>query len=215
MAEVTTVKIPPCNFSDLQLWFSTCERTFALGVSKAITDTCTKFNYVASNLPPEAAAIKFGMRSPKMSVLSFKANERLSESRDLLGGGVNIVDMKRTLQTKAIFFRIFDSSITECSGEITSMEGYLADVQIIVLKNSQIFTVAWTGFIRFSIAFTKSKTCGSSPKLALQSNVHFQNPATVRKVGSRTLWTEITPAKKPESLDHHRLRGQYICSRYF
>ncbi|GFY47817.1 transposon Tf2-9 polyprotein [Trichonephila inaurata madagascariensis] len=57
MAEVTAVKIPPYNFSDPQLWFSTCERTFALGVPKAITATCTKFNYVVSNLPPETAAI--------------------------------------------------------------------------------------------------------------------------------------------------------------
>ncbi|GFR28823.1 transposon Tf2-9 polyprotein [Trichonephila clavata] len=57
MAEITTVKIPPYNFSDPQLWFSTCERTFALGVPKAITDTCTRFNYIVSNLPPEAAAI--------------------------------------------------------------------------------------------------------------------------------------------------------------
>ncbi|GFX51284.1 transposon Tf2-9 polyprotein [Trichonephila clavipes] len=51
------VKIPPYNFNDPQLWFSTCERTFALGVPKAITDTGTKFNYIVSNLPPEAAAI--------------------------------------------------------------------------------------------------------------------------------------------------------------
>ncbi|GFQ97987.1 peptidase A2 domain-containing protein [Trichonephila clavata] len=57
MAEITAVKIPPYNFSDPQLWFSTCERTFALGVPKAITDTCTNFNYIVSNLPPEAAAI--------------------------------------------------------------------------------------------------------------------------------------------------------------
>ncbi|GFQ71039.1 transposon Tf2-9 polyprotein [Trichonephila clavata] len=57
MAEITAVKIPPYNFSDPQLWFSTCERTFALGVPKAITDTCTKFNCIVSNLPPEAAAI--------------------------------------------------------------------------------------------------------------------------------------------------------------
>ncbi|GFY71715.1 transposon Tf2-9 polyprotein [Trichonephila inaurata madagascariensis] len=57
MAEVTAVKIPPYNFSDPQLWFSTCERTFALGVPKAITDTCTKFNYIVASLPPEAAAI--------------------------------------------------------------------------------------------------------------------------------------------------------------
>ncbi|GFY41817.1 transposon Tf2-9 polyprotein [Trichonephila inaurata madagascariensis] len=55
--EVTAVKIPPYNFSDPQLWFSTCERTFALGVPKAITDTCTKFNYIVASLPPEAAAI--------------------------------------------------------------------------------------------------------------------------------------------------------------
>ncbi|GFY12809.1 transposon Tf2-9 polyprotein [Trichonephila clavipes] len=58
MAEVTAVKIPPYNFSDPQLWFSTCERTFTLGVPKAITDTCTKFNYIVSNLPPEATAIQ-------------------------------------------------------------------------------------------------------------------------------------------------------------
>ncbi|GFV82120.1 transposon Tf2-9 polyprotein [Trichonephila clavipes] len=52
MAEITAVKIPPFNFNDPQLWFSTCERTFALGVPKAITDTFTKFNYIVSNLPP-------------------------------------------------------------------------------------------------------------------------------------------------------------------
>ncbi|GFQ74894.1 transposon Tf2-9 polyprotein [Trichonephila clavata] len=57
MAEITAVKILPYNFSDPQLWFFTCERTFALGVPKAITDTCTKFKYIVSNLPPEAAAI--------------------------------------------------------------------------------------------------------------------------------------------------------------
>ncbi|GFS98869.1 hypothetical protein TNCV_3528521 [Trichonephila clavipes] len=57
MAEITAVKIPPFNFNDPQLWFSMCERTFALGVPKAITDTFTKFNYIVSNLPPEAAAI--------------------------------------------------------------------------------------------------------------------------------------------------------------
>ncbi|GFQ85360.1 transposon Tf2-9 polyprotein [Trichonephila clavata] len=57
MAEITAVKISPYNFSDPQLWFSACERTFALGVPKTITDTCTKFNYIVSNLPPEATAI--------------------------------------------------------------------------------------------------------------------------------------------------------------
>ncbi|GFW71896.1 transposon Tf2-9 polyprotein [Trichonephila clavipes] len=57
MAEITAVKIPPFNFNDPQLWFFKCERTFALGVPKAITDTFTKFNYIVSNLPPEAAAI--------------------------------------------------------------------------------------------------------------------------------------------------------------
>ncbi|GFW29869.1 transposon Tf2-9 polyprotein [Trichonephila clavipes] len=40
-----------------QLWFSTCERTFALGILKAITDTRPKFNCIVSNLPSEAAAI--------------------------------------------------------------------------------------------------------------------------------------------------------------
>ncbi|GFT39121.1 transposon Tf2-9 polyprotein [Trichonephila clavipes] len=34
-----------------------CEQTLALGVSKPITDTGTKFNYIVSHLPPEAAAI--------------------------------------------------------------------------------------------------------------------------------------------------------------
>ncbi|GFT13175.1 transposon Tf2-9 polyprotein [Nephila pilipes] len=57
MAEVTAVKIPPYNFNDPQLWFSTCKRTFALGVPKTITDTCTKFNYIVSHLAPEAASI--------------------------------------------------------------------------------------------------------------------------------------------------------------
>ncbi|GFV12279.1 transposon Tf2-9 polyprotein [Trichonephila clavipes] len=49
--------MPPYNFSDPQLLFSTCERTFAHGVPKPITDTCTKFNYIISHLPAEAAAI--------------------------------------------------------------------------------------------------------------------------------------------------------------
>ncbi|GFU80955.1 hypothetical protein TNCV_1277011 [Trichonephila clavipes] len=53
MAEVTAVKILSYNLGKPQLWFSPCERTFALGVPKAITDTCTKFNYIVSNLPPE------------------------------------------------------------------------------------------------------------------------------------------------------------------
>ncbi|GFS58683.1 transposon Tf2-6 polyprotein [Nephila pilipes] len=61
MAEVTAVKITPYNFSDPQLWFATCERTFALGVPKPITDTCTKFNYIVSHLPLEAAAIVKGI----------------------------------------------------------------------------------------------------------------------------------------------------------
>ncbi|GFV89882.1 transposon Tf2-9 polyprotein [Trichonephila clavipes] len=57
MAEVTTVKIPPYNFSDPQLWLNMCERNFALGVPKPITDVYTKSNYIVSNLPPVAAAI--------------------------------------------------------------------------------------------------------------------------------------------------------------
>ncbi|GFW11100.1 transposon Tf2-9 polyprotein [Trichonephila clavipes] len=57
MAEITAVKIPPFNFNDPQLWFSTCEQTFALRVPKPITDTFTKFNYIVSNLPPQAATI--------------------------------------------------------------------------------------------------------------------------------------------------------------
>ncbi|GFX15610.1 transposon Tf2-9 polyprotein [Trichonephila clavipes] len=57
MAEVTAVKIPLYNFIDPQLWFSTWEQTFALRVMKVITGTYTKFNYIVSNLPPEAAAI--------------------------------------------------------------------------------------------------------------------------------------------------------------
>ncbi|GFY38435.1 transposon Tf2-9 polyprotein [Trichonephila inaurata madagascariensis] len=57
MAEVTAVKIPPYNFSDPQLWFSTCERAFALSVHKAIMGTYTKVNYIVSNMPPKVAAI--------------------------------------------------------------------------------------------------------------------------------------------------------------
>ncbi|GFU71636.1 transposon Tf2-9 polyprotein [Trichonephila clavipes] len=80
MAEVTAVKIPPYDFSDPQLWFSTCERTFALGVPKSITDTCTKFNYIVSNLPPEPplltpqeseSACSFTQRSERAYVRTF------------------------------------------------------------------------------------------------------------------------------------------------
>ncbi|GFU18992.1 transposon Tf2-9 polyprotein [Trichonephila clavipes] len=80
MAEVTEVKTPPNNFSDPQLWFSSFERTFALGVPKAITDTCTKFNYIVSNLPPEATTVacSFAQRSERASVGTFS-----SASKDL------------------------------------------------------------------------------------------------------------------------------------
>ncbi|GFU30912.1 transposon Tf2-9 polyprotein [Trichonephila clavipes] len=57
MAEVTAVKTPPFNFNDPELWLSTCERTFALGLPNGITYTTTKFDYIVSNLPPEATAI--------------------------------------------------------------------------------------------------------------------------------------------------------------
>ncbi|GFS46370.1 transposon Tf2-9 polyprotein [Nephila pilipes] len=57
MAEIAAVKIPPYNFSGPQLWFAPRKRTFSLGVPKPITDTCTKFNYIVSHLPPEAATI--------------------------------------------------------------------------------------------------------------------------------------------------------------
>ncbi|GFT63816.1 peptidase A2 domain-containing protein [Trichonephila clavipes] len=73
MAEVTAVKIPPYNFCDPQLWFSTCERTFALGVPKAITDTCTKFNYIVSNLPPRKPPQFFAQRSEGAYVGTFSS----------------------------------------------------------------------------------------------------------------------------------------------
>ncbi|GBN54786.1 Transposon Tf2-9 polyprotein [Araneus ventricosus] len=57
MTEISAVRIPPYNFGDPHLWFAMCDRTFALGVPKAVTDSVTKFNYIVSNLPPEAAAI--------------------------------------------------------------------------------------------------------------------------------------------------------------
>ncbi|GFT85833.1 transposon Tf2-9 polyprotein [Nephila pilipes] len=57
IAEIAAVKIPPYNFSDSQLWFAIWKRNFSLGVPKPITDTCTKFNYIVSHLPPKAAAI--------------------------------------------------------------------------------------------------------------------------------------------------------------
>lgn len=57
MTEISAVRIPPYNFGDPHLWFAMCDRTFGLGVPKAVTDSVTKFNYIVSNLPPEAAAI--------------------------------------------------------------------------------------------------------------------------------------------------------------
>ncbi|GBO42553.1 hypothetical protein AVEN_87181-1 [Araneus ventricosus] len=54
MTEISAVRIPPYNFGDPHLWFAMCDRTFGLG---AVTDSVTKFNYIVSNLPPEAAAI--------------------------------------------------------------------------------------------------------------------------------------------------------------
>lgn len=55
--EVGAVKIPAYNFADPSLWFLMCEATFELGTPKAISESKTKFNYIASNLPPEAATV--------------------------------------------------------------------------------------------------------------------------------------------------------------
>lgn len=55
--EVGAVKIPAYNFADPSLWFLMCEATFELGNPKAISESKTKFNYIASNLPPEAATV--------------------------------------------------------------------------------------------------------------------------------------------------------------
>lgn len=57
MAEVSAVKIPPYNYSDPALWFILCESTFELGTPKAITDSKTKYNYVVSHIPPDAASL--------------------------------------------------------------------------------------------------------------------------------------------------------------
>ncbi|GBO20659.1 hypothetical protein AVEN_213678-1 [Araneus ventricosus] len=57
MTEVGAVRIPPYNFSYPHLWFAMCDRTFGLEVLKPVTDSATKFNYIVSNLQPEADAI--------------------------------------------------------------------------------------------------------------------------------------------------------------
>lgn len=54
---VNAVKIPVYNFGDPALWFTMCESTFELGTPKPITESRTKFNYIVSHLPPEAATI--------------------------------------------------------------------------------------------------------------------------------------------------------------
>lgn len=51
------LKIPGYNFADPALWFHMCECTFELGAPKAISESRTKFNYIVSHLPPEAASI--------------------------------------------------------------------------------------------------------------------------------------------------------------
>lgn len=57
MTDVCAVKIPTYNFQDPALWFTMCEATFELGTPKPITESKTKFNYIISHLPPEAATI--------------------------------------------------------------------------------------------------------------------------------------------------------------
>ncbi|GBO15314.1 hypothetical protein AVEN_87929-1 [Araneus ventricosus] len=56
MTEVGAVKIPPYNFSYPHLWFAMCDRSLGLEVLKPVTDNVTKFNYIVSNLQPEADA---------------------------------------------------------------------------------------------------------------------------------------------------------------
>ncbi|GFS63826.1 transposon Tf2-9 polyprotein [Trichonephila clavipes] len=57
MNDVGTVKIPAYNFHHPTLWFTMCDSTFQPGCPKAIiTDSRTKFNYIA-NLPPESSTI--------------------------------------------------------------------------------------------------------------------------------------------------------------
>ncbi|GBM37945.1 hypothetical protein AVEN_46249-1 [Araneus ventricosus] len=57
MSEVGAVQIPVYNRSDPALWFIMCESTFKVAVTKPITESVTKFNYVVSHLPPEVASL--------------------------------------------------------------------------------------------------------------------------------------------------------------
>ncbi|XP_035210911.1 uncharacterized protein LOC118185191 [Stegodyphus dumicola] len=56
-AIIGAVKIPVYNFADPALWFTMCEATFELGTPKAISESRTKYNYIVSHLPAEAASI--------------------------------------------------------------------------------------------------------------------------------------------------------------
>ncbi|GBM27016.1 hypothetical protein AVEN_256946-1 [Araneus ventricosus] len=57
MSEIGAVQIPVYNRSDPALWFNMCESTFKLVVTKPITESVTKFNYVVSHLPLEVASL--------------------------------------------------------------------------------------------------------------------------------------------------------------
>lgn len=56
MAEFNAVKIPVCNSSDSHLWVAMCKHSLTLAIPKPITESRTKFIYIAVNWPAEAAS---------------------------------------------------------------------------------------------------------------------------------------------------------------
>lgn len=94
--ETSAIKIPAYNALDPALWFYMVECTFQLATPKPITDSRTKFNYVAAHLPPEIAiAVRDVIMKPdettpyetvKKTVISRCGESKSQEIRRLLAG---------------------------------------------------------------------------------------------------------------------------------
>lgn len=126
-SETSAVKIPSYNTLDPALWFYMVECTFQLATPKPITESRTKFNYVAAHLPPEIAIVvrdvimRPDADSPyetlKSQIICRCGESRSQEIRRLLAGE-QLGDRKpsellRIMQRRAESHSIEDSLLLE------------------------------------------------------------------------------------------------------
>ena len=57
MLDINAIQIPLYNRSNPMLWFTVCESTFALMISKAKTESVMTYNYLVSRLLPHIASL--------------------------------------------------------------------------------------------------------------------------------------------------------------